>query len=125
MRYPPPAVVPADERPRRPSLDPAGQPRRARGDAAHRASGNGDHRGISAVFACSAQESDALPASDHPLRAAVWTFLRLVLSPRLTELNRGAFVHDTGIETTVDLDAYRADADLGELDIGDDSPQAA
>ena len=68
---------------------------------------------------------DALPASDHPLRAAVWTFLRLVLSPRLTELNRGAFVHDTGIETTVDLDAYRADADLGELDIGDDSPQAA
>ena len=68
---------------------------------------------------------DALPASDHPLRAAVWTFLRSVLSPRLTELNRHAFLHEAGIETTVDLDAHRADADLGELDLGDDNPQAA
>jgi len=68
---------------------------------------------------------DALPGGDQPLRAAVWTFLRPVLSPRLTELNRHAFLHEAGIETTVDLDAHRADADLGELDLGDDNPQAA
>jgi hypothetical protein len=31
-------------------------------------------------------------------------------------------VHDAGIESAVDLVAHRADADLGDLDLGDDSP---
>ena len=68
---------------------------------------------------------DALPGGDQPLRAAVWAFLRPILSPRLTTLNKDAFVPDAGIESTVDLAAHRADADLGELDLGDDRPEAA
>jgi len=34
-------------------------------------------------------------------------------------------VHDAGIESTVYLAAHRADANLDELDLGDDSPDAA
>jgi hypothetical protein len=68
---------------------------------------------------------DALPGGDQLLRAAVWTFLRPILSPRLTVLNRDTFVQDAGIESTVDLAAHRADADLDELDLGDDSADAA
>jgi hypothetical protein len=69
---------------------------------------------------------DALPSGDQPLRAAVWTFVRPVLSPRLTALNRDAFVHDPRIESTVDLSAHRADADLDELDLGGpDRPEEA
>src|SRR4051794_2584454 len=68
---------------------------------------------------------DALPGGAQPLRAAVWTFLRPILSPRLTALNRDAFVDDAGIQSTVDLNAHRADADLDELDLGDDSADAA
>jgi hypothetical protein len=67
---------------------------------------------------------DALPGGDESLRGAVWTFLRRILSPRLTALNRDGFVPDAGIESTVDLAAHRADADLDELDLGDDSPEA-
>jgi hypothetical protein len=68
---------------------------------------------------------DALPGGDQPLRAAMWAFLRPILSPRLTALNREAFVLDAGIESTVDLVAHRADADLDELDLDDDSAEAA
>ena len=68
---------------------------------------------------------DALPGGDEPLRGAVWAFLRPILSPRLTALNRDAFVPDAGIESTVDLAAHRADADLDNLDLGDDRPEAA
>jgi hypothetical protein len=67
---------------------------------------------------------DALPGGDLPLRGAVWAFLRPILSPRLTALNRDAFVHDAGIASTVDLAAHRADADVDELDLGDDCPEA-
>jgi hypothetical protein len=63
---------------------------------------------------------DALPGGDQRLRAAVWTFLRPILSPRLTALNRDAFVPDAGIESTVDLAAHRADANLDDLDLGED-----
>ena len=62
---------------------------------------------------------DALPGGDQPLRAAVWAFVRPILSPRLIALNRDAFVLDAAIESTVDLDAHRADSDLDELDLGD------
>jgi hypothetical protein len=68
---------------------------------------------------------DALPSGDQPLRDALWTFLRPILSPRLAALNRDAFVPDGGIESTVDLAAHRADADLDDLDLGDDRPEAA
>ena len=63
---------------------------------------------------------DALPGGDEPLRAAVWAFVRPMLSPRLTELNRDAFVTDTGIESTVDLDAHRGDSGLDDLDLEPD-----
>jgi hypothetical protein len=68
---------------------------------------------------------DALPGGQEALRSAVWTFLRPILSPRLTAVNRDAFVPDPGIESTVDLDAHRADANLDDLDLGDGSPEAA
>jgi len=48
-----------------------------------------------------------------------------VLSPRLTALNRDAFVPDAAVESTVDLAPHHADADLDELDLGDDRPEAA
>jgi hypothetical protein len=63
---------------------------------------------------------DALPGDDQPLRAAVWEFVRPILSPRLTALNMDAFVHARGIGSTVDLDAHRADADIDELELRDD-----
>jgi hypothetical protein len=44
---------------------------------------------------------------------------------RLTALNRDAFLHDATVESTVDLAAHHADADLDELDLNDDSPEAA
>ena len=68
---------------------------------------------------------DTLPGGDRPLRTAVWAFLRPMLSPRLTALNRDAFVPDACIESTVDLAAHRGDADLDDLDLGEDSPEAA
>ena len=58
---------------------------------------------------------DALPGGDRDLRAALWQFMRPMLSPALAELNRDAFIIDTGVETTVDLDAHRAASDLDEL----------
>jgi len=68
---------------------------------------------------------DALPGGEQPLRAAVWAFMRPILSPRLVELNKDAFVFDGGVESSVDLDAQRADSDLDELDLGDDEHAAA
>jgi hypothetical protein len=55
---------------------------------------------------------DALPGGDGALRAAVWEFMRPMLSPTLVALNRDAFVIDDGVETTVDLDGHRAASDL-------------
>ena len=68
---------------------------------------------------------DALPGGEQPLRAALWAFMRPILSPRLVELNKDAFVFDAGIESSVDLDAHRADCDLAELDLGEDGDAAA
>ena len=45
--------------------------------------------------------------------------LRPMLSPRLVALNRDAFVHERGIETTVDLDAHRSDSELDDLELDD------
>ena len=66
---------------------------------------------------------DALPGGDGALRAAVWEFMRPMLSPALVELNRDAFVVDESVETTVDLDGHRAASDLDELAL-DDEPDA-
>ena len=60
---------------------------------------------------------DALPGGAVELRRAVWEFMRPMLSPALIALNRDAFVSDTGVETTVDLDAGRAASDLADLDL--------
>ena len=65
---------------------------------------------------------DALPGGDGALRAAVWEFMRPMLSPALVALNRDAFVIDESVETTVDLDGHRAASDLDELAL-DDEPE--
>jgi hypothetical protein len=70
--------------------------------------------------------ADALPGGPSSLRAAVWEFLRPMLSPpRLAALHRDTFVHDQPLETTVELAAHRAESDLADLDLGDDADPAA
>ena len=66
---------------------------------------------------------DALPGGDSALRAAVWEFMRPMLSPALVALNRDAFVVDNSVESTVDLDGHRAASELDELAL-DDEPDA-
>jgi hypothetical protein len=68
--------------------------------------------------------SDSLPGGENPLRAAVWRFMRPMLSPNLAQLNRDAFVVDQA-ETSVRLDEHRGDSDLGDLDLGDEDASAA
>jgi hypothetical protein len=67
---------------------------------------------------------EALPGGDGDLRAAMWEFMRPMLSPALLALNRDAFVIDQSFESTVDLDGHRAASDLDELAL-DDEPDAA
>ena len=64
---------------------------------------------------------DALPGGDSALRGAVWEFMRPMLSPALTSLNRDAFVADDGVETTVDLQGHRAPSDLDHLVLGEEA----
>ncbi len=68
--------------------------------------------------------ADALPGGHSPLRAAVWEFLRPMLSPRLATLHRDTFVFDEPLETTVELAAHRGESDLADLDLGDDAAAA-
>jgi len=68
---------------------------------------------------------DALLASDQPLRDAVWAFLHPVLSPRLAEPNRDAFVHDTGIEAPSTSQSTARTTTSRGRDLGGDSPRAA
>ena len=63
---------------------------------------------------------DALPGGDSALRAAVWEFMRPMLSPALVALNRDAFVVDNSVESTVDLDGHRAASELDELGLDDE-----
>ena len=67
---------------------------------------------------------DALPGGEQLLRAALWAFMRPILSPRLVERNKDAFVFDGGVDSSVDLAAHRADSDLDDLDLGDDGELA-
>jgi hypothetical protein len=68
---------------------------------------------------------DALPGGEGALRAAVWEFMRPMLSPALVALNRDAFVIDEHGDTTVDLEAHRAASDLDDLLLEDDHPAEA
>lgn len=61
----------------------------------------------------------ALPGGPGPLRAAVWEFIRPMLSPRLAALHRGAFVFDEPLQSTVELDKHRSASNLDELDLDD------
>jgi hypothetical protein len=73
------------------------------------------------AIACSSVTSNrTLPGGEHPLRTAVWTFMRPMLSPNLTALNRDAFVHEDSAQSTVGLERHRSDSDLAEIDLGDD-----
>jgi hypothetical protein len=64
---------------------------------------------------------DALPGAADDLRAALWEFMRPMLSPTLVALNRDTFLTDAALETTVDLAAHRAESPLEDLDLGDDT----
>ena len=44
---------------------------------------------------------DALPGGEQPLRAALWAFMRPILSPRLVELNKDAFVFPAPLMSTI------------------------
>jgi hypothetical protein len=66
---------------------------------------------------------DALPGGDSELRAAVWGFMRPMLSPALVALNRDAFILDDHVDTTVDLEAPRGSSDLDGLAL-DEEPDA-
>lgn len=64
---------------------------------------------------------EALPAGDDPLRDALWTFLRPMLSPRLAERHRDTFVTEQTERSTVDLVAQRAHISLDDLELGESS----
>jgi hypothetical protein len=49
----------------------------------------------------------------------VWRFMSPMLSPRLRELHRDAFVTED-LPDTVDLQAHRTDSRLQDLDLGPD-----
>jgi hypothetical protein len=69
--------------------------------------------------------SDSLPGGENPLRAAVWEFMRPMLSPNLSPLNRDAFVIDEVLESTVRLEEHRGDSGLEDLDLGQGDAAAA
>ena len=69
--------------------------------------------------------ADALPGGQNPLRAAVWEFLRPMLSPRLAALHRDTFVFDEPLKTTVELATHRAESDLADLDLGENADLTA
>jgi hypothetical protein len=62
---------------------------------------------------------DALPGGHTPLRAAVWEFIRPMLSPALAAMHRDAFLADQAIDTTVNLDQHRGDSALEDLNLDD------
>jgi len=69
--------------------------------------------------------ADALPGGPGPLRAAVWAFLRPMLSPRLAALHRSTFVFDEPLHSTVELDKHRSASNLDDLDLDDPHAEEA
>jgi hypothetical protein len=61
---------------------------------------------------------DALPGGEDELRAAVWGFMRPILSPALIALNRDGFVVEENGATTVDLGSNRATSGLEDRGCG-------
>jgi hypothetical protein len=68
---------------------------------------------------------DALPGGEDDLRAALWEFMRPMLSPALVELNRDAFVIEDAIKTTVDLADRHAVSSLDDVDLEEAEAEAA
>jgi hypothetical protein len=63
--------------------------------------------------------TDALPGGHDALRAAVWEFVRPMLSPALASMHRDAFVSDDTAATTVRLADHRGDSNLEDLALDD------
>ena len=68
---------------------------------------------------------DALPGGDGALRAAVWEFMRPMLSPALVALNRDAFVIDGRARDDRRPRGHRAASSLDDLDLDDPQTEAA
>ena len=68
---------------------------------------------------------DGLPGGEQALHAAVWQFMRPMLSPALVALNRDAFMTEDAAPSTVDLAAHGARSSLDELDLGESESEAA
>jgi len=66
-----------------------------------------------------------LPGGEEPLRAALWTFLRPMLSPRLAEFHRDAFLIDDAERSTVDLAVHGGDCSLDDLDLDEETIDTA
>ncbi len=62
---------------------------------------------------------DALPCRGQPVPDRSLGAMRPRLSPTLVELNRGAFVRDDGLHSTVNIAGHRVTSDLAELDLCD------
>jgi hypothetical protein len=62
---------------------------------------------------------DAVPGGHAPLRAAIWEFMRPMLSPALAAMHHDAFLTDHAIDTTVRLEEHRGDSALEDLDLED------
>jgi DNA helicase-2/ATP-dependent DNA helicase PcrA len=62
----------------------------------------------------------SMACGDTPLRAAIWEFIRPMLSPTLVALNREAFLLDDTAQTTVELAAHRGTSALDDIDLGND-----
>ena len=62
---------------------------------------------------------DALPGGETALRAALWEFIRPMLSPALAAMHHDAFVSDRAIDTTVRLAEHRGDSALEDLNLDD------
>jgi hypothetical protein len=62
---------------------------------------------------------DALPGDHAQLRAAIWEFMRPMLSPTLAAMHHDAFLTDTAIDTTVSLAEHRGDSKLEDLNLDD------
>jgi hypothetical protein len=60
----------------------------------------------------------ALPDGSRELRSAVWELMRPILSPRLADLHRDAFVTDETLAPAADLAAHRAEVALADIDLG-------
>jgi hypothetical protein len=68
---------------------------------------------------------DALPGGENDPRAALWEFMRPMLSPALVELNRDAFVIEDAIKTTVDLGGRHDVSSFDDLDLEEADVEAA